>query len=90
MALKPFGCEWDGFSSLGGREVLVATLYGPTGAGKSTLFRLLTGIPVPAGDEVRPVSYASALAVPSPLANKEALCTILSGLEPVPLDFPIS
>lgn len=76
------------FSSLGGREVLVATLYGPTGAGKSTLFRLLTGIPVPAGDEVRPVSYASALAVPSPLANKEALCTILSGLEPVPLDFP--
>ncbi len=76
------------FSSLGGREVLVATLYGPTGAGKSTLFRLLTGIPVPAGDEVRPVSYASALAVPGPLANKVALSAILTGLEPVPLDSP--
>lgn len=76
------------FSSLGGREVLVATLYGPTGAGKSTLFRLLTGIPVPAGDEVRPVSYASALAAPAGLANVEALTTILSGLQPVPLGHP--
>lgn len=76
------------FSSLGRREVLVATLYGPTGAGKSTLFRLLTGIPVPAGDEVRPVSYASALAAPAPLANVESLTTILSGLQPVPLGHP--
>jgi energy-coupling factor transporter ATP-binding protein EcfA2 len=88
----------DGFEALrarmsrhalmGGREVLVATLYGPTGAGKSTLFRLLTGIPVPAGDEVRPVSYASALAAPSALANVESLTTLLSGLEPVGLSHP--
>ena len=73
------------FSAMGGREVLVATLYGPTGAGKSTLFRLLTGIPVPAGDEVRPVSYASALAAPAALANVETLSILLSGLQPVSL-----
>ena len=76
------------YSSMGGREVLVATLYGPTGAGKSTLFRLLTGIPVPAGDEVRPVSYASALAAPAGLANVESLTTLLSGLQPVSLGHP--
>ena len=51
-------------SSRGANLALVATLYGPTGAGKSTLCRLLTGVPVPAGDDVRPVSYASVVIVP--------------------------
>lgn len=54
----------DAVRTMGGKPVLVATLYGPTGAGKSTLFRLLTGVPVPAGSGVRPVSYGSAIAVP--------------------------
>jgi len=66
------------------REILVATLYGPTGAGKSTLFRLLTGIAVPAGDEVRPVSYACAVAVPPHCNDPAAVSSLLPGLEPVP------
>src|SRR5438105_4646740 len=36
----------DAFEHQGGEPALVATLYGPTGAGKSTLFRLLTGVQV--------------------------------------------
>ncbi len=68
----------------GGQEVLVATLYGPTGAGKSTLFKLLTGIAVPAGDEVRPVSYACAVAVPPDWTDPQTVAAVLPGLEPVP------
>jgi len=71
-------------NTAGNREILVATLYGPTGAGKSTLFRLLTGIPVPAGDEIRPVSYACAVAVPPDLTDPQTVAAILPGLEPVP------
>lgn len=52
------------FRLLGGTPVLVATMCGPTGAGKSTLFRCLTAVQVPAGDVLRPMSYACALAVP--------------------------
>lgn len=44
--------------------MLVATLYGPTGAGKSTLFRLLTQVEVPAGGITRPLSRGTAAAVP--------------------------
>src|SRR6266850_1298758 len=54
----------EALQAQGRKPVLVATLYGPTGAGKSTLFRLLTGVPVPAGSDVRPVSYASVVVVP--------------------------
>lgn len=71
-------------NTAGNREILVATLYGPTGAGKSTLFRLLTGIPVPAGDEIRPVSYACAVAVPPDWTDPQSVAAILPGLEPVP------
>jgi energy-coupling factor transporter ATP-binding protein EcfA2 len=57
------------YRDLGGQPVLVATLYGPTGAGKSTLFRRLTGINVPAGDVRRPTTYACAMAVPEDWFN---------------------
>jgi energy-coupling factor transporter ATP-binding protein EcfA2 len=43
---------------------LVATLFGPTGAGKSTVFRLLTGLMVPAGNTVRPVTFNPLVAFP--------------------------
>lgn len=48
----------------GETPLLIATLYGPTGAGKSTLFRLLTGIPVPAGEVKRPTTRCNVVAVP--------------------------
>ncbi len=47
-----------------GKPVLVATLFGPTGAGKSTLFNHLTGACVPAGGAVRPMTHHTAVAVP--------------------------
>lgn len=73
------------YRSSGGRVVLVATLYGPTGAGKSTLFRLMTGIPVPAGDDRRPYTHSSAAAVPASLSNEEHLRAILPGFDLEPL-----
>lgn len=65
--------RFEAFQAQGRQPVLVATLYGPTGAGKSTLFRLLTGVDVPAGDIVRPMSYACAVAVPQTWAAEDRL-----------------
>ena len=75
----------------GGKLSLVATLYGPTGAGKSTLFRQLTGIEVPAGDEIRPLSRGCAMAVPEQWDQAErgpALRSVLPGFDLRPLDRP--
>lgn len=75
----------------GGKLSLVATLYGPTGAGKSTLFRNLTGIEVPAGDEIRPLSRGCAMAVPEQWDLPErgpALRSVLPGFDLRPLDRP--
>src|SRR5262245_2354377 len=73
----------EAFEQRGGEPALVATLYGPTGAGKSTLFRLLTGVPVPAGDDVRPVSYASVVVVPGRVVDR--LDRLLPGFRLEPL-----
>jgi energy-coupling factor transporter ATP-binding protein EcfA2 len=70
-----------------GLPVLVATLLGPTGAGKSTLFCLLTGIDVPIG-AVRPVTRQCAVAVPAPLANEGALRALFPGCRILPLENP--
>jgi hypothetical protein len=51
-----------------GKPCLVATLFGPTGGGKSTVFRGLTGIDVPAGNVTRPVTHACAAAIPAACA----------------------
>jgi hypothetical protein len=71
----------DAFREQGSKPVLVATLYGPTGAGKSTLFRLLTGIAVPAGDDVRPVSYACVVAIPDSLAQSGGIERVFPGFQ---------
>jgi len=57
------------FATFDGRPILVMCLAGPSGGGKSTIFEKLTGIKVPSGSAVRPVSYNSVLAVPSALAK---------------------
>lgn len=67
----------DAFEQQGGEPALVATLYGPTGAGKSTLFRMLTEVQVPAGDDVRPVSYASVIIVPERVNDSDRLAQLL-------------
>lgn len=46
------------------KPVLAAALVGPSGAGKSTVFNLLTGLNVPAGGAVRPMTYSSVAAIP--------------------------
>lgn len=50
--------------------LLMATLYGPTGGGKSAIFRLLTGLKVPSGNKVRPTSYASTAAASKEVAQE--------------------
>ncbi|GAB6187127.1 hypothetical protein [Thermopirellula anaerolimosa] len=49
---------------------LVAVLMGPTGAGKSSWFRLLTGVDVPAGGALRPMTRGCAVAVPLELCDE--------------------
>ncbi|MSR32915.1 MAG: hypothetical protein EXR99_15585 [Gemmataceae bacterium] len=74
---------WEGlrkrhaaFLQQGEKPVLVATLYGPTGAGKSTVFRMLTGIEVPAGGSLRPCSMSCAAAVPGSLDDPVRLAAL--------------
>ena len=63
----------------------VVTLLGPTASGKSTLFRLLTGLDVPAGSAVLPTTYNCLLAVPPSLPEFQ-LRDMFAGwrLEPLP------
>lgn len=75
----------DAWQAQGEQPVLVAMLYGPTGAGKSTLFRLLTGVEVPAGDSRRPMSYTCTLAVPRAMAHAEHLCRLFPHFQLQPL-----
>jgi energy-coupling factor transporter ATP-binding protein EcfA2 len=68
--------------------VLTAVLLGPSGAGKSTLFALLTGVPVPAGNEVRPLSRHPVAAVPPSLHDPTRLAAIFPGYRYAPLEKP--
>jgi hypothetical protein len=60
------------FVESGGRPVLVGTLFGPTGSGKSALFRDLTGIPVPS-DLVRPTSYSCIVGAPEGVVDQSGV-----------------
>ena len=78
----------DALQAQGAEPVLVAVLYGPTGAGKSTLFRLLTGVQVPAGDSRRPMSYTCTLAVPEDMAEDERVQSIFPHFRVQRLQWP--
>jgi energy-coupling factor transporter ATP-binding protein EcfA2 len=49
---------------IAGKPVIIMALVGPSGAGKSTIFNLVTGLETPAGGDVRPMTFASTVAVP--------------------------
>ena len=68
-----------------GEPPLVAALYGPTGAGKSTLFKLLSGVDVPSGEHRRPMSRSCALAVPPEWADPAKLGPVFPAADLVPL-----
>ena len=53
------------------RKLPLVTLVGPTGSGKSTLFRLLSGINVPRGGAKKPNTHNSAVAVPRGISEPE-------------------
>ncbi len=67
---------------------LVAVLMGPTGAGKSSWFRLLTGVEVPAGGPRRPMTRACAVAVPPELCDETFLKGVFPDYLPVRLETP--
>ncbi len=69
----------------GGEPVLTATLHGPTGAGKSTLFTLLSGVEVPRAIK-RPTSHACALAVPPVLGDPAKLARLFPDFHLLPLE----
>ncbi|HOP77362.1 MAG: hypothetical protein WBH86_12830 [Thermogutta sp.] len=67
---------------------LVAVLFGPSGGGKSTWFRLLTGVNVPAGEEQRPTTCACVVAVPKKLWEREFLEGVFPSCELAELQDP--
>jgi len=67
---------------------LVVTMFGPSGAGKSTLFRWLTGIDVPAGEDIRPMTYHSVVAVPESFSKPDVLQLVFPNRRVVPLRNP--
>jgi len=75
-ALKTLKAKYSSFENRGKPPPLIATLYGPTGAGKSTLFKLLTGVSVPAGGAIRPCTMACAAAVPDILDDEQKLSAL--------------
>lgn len=64
-----------------GKPLLVATLYGPSGAGKSTIFNIMTGLNVPAGQATRPCTHAICVAVPKDVMSDTMMRTMFEGWE---------
>ena len=77
--------RFQSFEQQAAEPVMIATLYGPSGAGKSAWFRELTGIEVPSGDTVRPMTHACAMAVPESLARPQRLERLFPGFDVQPL-----
>ncbi len=67
---------------------LVVALYGPTGAGKSTFFRLLSNVTVPSGEHMRPMSRSCAMAVPLEWNTPERLEAVFPTADLCPLKDP--
>ena len=83
--------EVPGWTELKGRPLLqatdtqkpwlVVTLFGPTGAGKSTVFRWLTGLEVPAGNARRPMTFNPLVAYPKSLGDAQLLSQLFPSYE---------
>ncbi len=76
---EPMVMRCQAYLNQGDDLALVSMLLGPTGAGKSTVFTLLTGLPVPAGGYVRPLSHGSMAAVPRSLDTRARLESLFPG-----------
>lgn len=74
------------WASKGEKPWLVATLFGPTGAGKSTVFSLLTGLQVPAGNVIRPVTFNPIVAIPQSLSLPHRIAGLFPFKKLSPLD----
>ena len=72
----------------GDDPVLVCVLYGPTGTGKSTFFKMLTGRDVPAGGATRPMSFVGCVAVPGHCASSESLSDLFPQMQLRRLESP--
>ena len=72
--------RFQAFQDQGGQPIQVAMLFGPSGAGKSTVFRQLTGIDVPAGGEIRPMTFGCAVAAAGFVGKCRTLAAALSVL----------
>lgn len=69
------------------RKLPVVTLIGPTASGKSTLFRLLSGVDVPTGGATRPNTHNCAAAVPHGVSEAD-LQAIFPAMKVRPLEDP--
>jgi hypothetical protein len=78
--------RFQAFQQQDAQPMMVATLYGPSGAGKSAWFRQLTGIDVPSGHVLRPMTYACVMAVPPTLDDPERLVRLFPGFVLKPLE----
>ncbi len=77
--------RYQAFQQQGAEPMMVATLYGPSGAGKSAWFRQLTGVDVPSGHVLRPMTHVCAMAIPTDLNDPQRLGRLFPGFVLQPL-----
>ncbi|MEW6713336.1 MAG: ATP-binding cassette domain-containing protein, partial [Candidatus Riflebacteria bacterium] len=70
------------------KPVIICVLVGPSGSGKSTIFNLLTGLETPAGGAVRPMTFASTVAIPEPIYQRLDTAMFFPGFNVVELTCP--
>ncbi|MDD3149162.1 MAG: ATP-binding cassette domain-containing protein, partial [Candidatus Riflebacteria bacterium] len=63
------------------RPLIVVAFCGPSGAGKSTVFNMLTGLNVPAGGAVRPMTHVSFAAFPGQIIDMVSADEVFKGFE---------
>jgi energy-coupling factor transporter ATP-binding protein EcfA2 len=70
------------------KPVIICAFVGPSGSGKSTIFNLLTGLKTPAGGAVRPMTFASTVAIPQEIYDCFDAEAIFPGFNMVELTNP--